>query len=518
MELEKKCIHKNQLIATAFAQATIEDDYNLPDYKLDIMRVIKVRGRVQIDETKVGNQSVFLQGKLIFEVLYRGEGIDGCISSLKGEIPYREKINVNGVDEHDPVNALPKSVDVSVSVINSRKLSVRGLVDFEVTAKRLMDVEVPCAMENEEQYEVQKANRRMLQLLECKKDIIRLRQEVTLPEEKPNAVELLWDSVCIQQMNHHLNGEGVEISAVADVCILYKSGQETPFEWYETSVPISGTMECSLCGRAEYFQVKVLGVQPAVELREDYDGEMRSISVDITMEIELSLWQEDEVTCIEDAYSLSQELQITKEAATLEHIYLQNYGRCKVAGEMALEDLTDAMYLCSATGEVVVEDMEIVDEGVEISGKLVAELLYLTTDDEFPISCSRGEFPFVQVLEVKGITGECRLDLQCGLETLQASFNDHRSAAVRAELQLNLLVFRGAQMDVITEISQKPYDYMKLQESPGMIGYVVGEGDCLWKIAKENHTTRQALMDTNHLEEDRLSPGQKLLIVKSILA
>ena len=44
MELEKNFIHKNELIASAYAQATVEDDYNLPDYKPDLMKMIDAVG------------------------------------------------------------------------------------------------------------------------------------------------------------------------------------------------------------------------------------------------------------------------------------------------------------------------------------------------------------------------------------------------------------------------------------------------------------------------------------------
>ena len=96
-ELEKNFIHKNELIASAYAQATVEDDYNLPDYKPDLMKMIDAVGEVELEETKVGSQSVFVQGKLKFSVLYRGESGEKRISSLQGEIPFREKINMDGV-------------------------------------------------------------------------------------------------------------------------------------------------------------------------------------------------------------------------------------------------------------------------------------------------------------------------------------------------------------------------------------------------------------------------------------
>ena len=63
---------------------------------------------------------------------------------------------------------------------------------------------------------------------------------------------------------------------------------------------------------------------------------------------------------------------------------------------------------------------------------------------------------------------------------------------------------------------EEPLDMERLQNEPGMIGYVVKEGDDLWSIAKRFHTTKQELMTTNDLNQEILQKGQKLLVMKHI--
>lgn len=41
MELENKKLHGNQEVGRAFSQITLDDDYNLPDYKPDLTKVIR---------------------------------------------------------------------------------------------------------------------------------------------------------------------------------------------------------------------------------------------------------------------------------------------------------------------------------------------------------------------------------------------------------------------------------------------------------------------------------------------
>lgn len=44
MELEKVKIHRIQQNGTAVSQITLDDDYNVPDYRPDIMKVLKENG------------------------------------------------------------------------------------------------------------------------------------------------------------------------------------------------------------------------------------------------------------------------------------------------------------------------------------------------------------------------------------------------------------------------------------------------------------------------------------------
>ena len=55
-----------------------------------------------------------------------------------------------------------------------------------------------------------------------------------------------------------------------------------------------------------------------------------------------------------------------------------------------------------------------------------------------------------------------------------------------------------------------------LQQSPGIVGYIVREGDRLFGIAKEHHTTIDNLVETNHLTGTLVKPGEKLLIIKTV--
>ena len=128
MELEKVKIHRIQQNGTAVSQITLDDDYNVPDYRPDIMKVLKENGELRFDEVKAANKAVWVKGSLVFHILYQCEQSDGKISCLKGEIPFQEKLNIDGLQENGEVHAAGEIEDLTVGVINSRnRASVRWL-------------------------------------------------------------------------------------------------------------------------------------------------------------------------------------------------------------------------------------------------------------------------------------------------------------------------------------------------------------------------------------------------------
>ena len=128
MQLNKIKLHSCTTFASAQSQITLDDDYNVPDYRPDIVKVLKEKGELHFDEVKAAAGAAWLKGRLVFRVLYRSDQENGKISCLKGEIPFQEKLNMDGVQEYDVIQASGEIEDLTIGVIHSRKISVRAVI------------------------------------------------------------------------------------------------------------------------------------------------------------------------------------------------------------------------------------------------------------------------------------------------------------------------------------------------------------------------------------------------------
>ncbi len=117
-------------------------------------------------------------------------------------------------------------------------------------------------------------------------------------------------------------------------------------------------------------------------------------------------------------------------------------------------------------------------------------------------------------LRPTGINADSIWQMNLGLEQLTAVMLGGDSVEVKAVIAADLLVLQPIREQVVTGVKVEPLDMQKLQQMPGIVGYIVQPGDSLWKIAKKFHTTVDNIKETNGLTEDEIRPGDKLVLIK----
>lgn len=515
MELEKRIIHKNKVPITAFAQTVTEEDYNLPEYKPDIMSIIKSKGNMLIDEVIPEEDHLSIQGRLAFDVLYQGEGGKSTVECIKGSMPFRERINVEGLKPDDSVLISPMVEDMGVVVINSRKLSLRCLTDVRVSVVGAQEMELPIASTFPSEYQVRQEDKTILKLMEQKRDRMRMKQEISLPKEKDDIESLLWQDVHLEQVNIRQNGEGVEMSAMMCMFALYRSNQGE-LVWYETSIPVADRVSCEIPGTDGFYQIKIISTQTSLEAREDLDGEMRNLVAECFAEIEITVWQEEKIELLQDAYCMNGELHIHRHKEETWQMAMKNDALLSFETTQQLPSTKEALYLCNGQADVRLQEVKLVAGSISVSGVCYVEVLYLTTEESMPLACAKFTVPFQGEIEAGGIMDGDYIDVDASLHRLQVSLVDSANILCRGDVSLQLVAFHKEEMQVPDDLMEEPLNLNALQEQPGMIGYVVKEKDVLWDIAKRFHTTKQELMETNQLMTEDIVPGQKILVMKHI--
>lgn len=516
MDLIRKNIHMDRVSADAVSQTTLEDDMNIPDSKPDVNSLNLEKGALVIEEIKPGTDTVNVRGRLMYSVLYHTKEDGSSLVCLEGSIPFDEKINLEGVSFSDAVSAEGDVEDLTIGLINSRKLSIQSIVTFHVWAEELYDEEAPIGVHGEDRVEYRKMPLNLAQIAISKHDIYRIKDEVSLPSAYPNIFQILWSTVSLGDVDFRVMEERISLQGDVHFFILYEGeGEDHPIRSFETTIPFSGALDCHGCREGMIPDIRYRLGQQETAIRPDFDGEERNVGLDLTMEIAIKIYEEEETELLTDLYGVTREVGTLTHRANLRQLLSKVTGKTKVTDHIRVGSGGAAiLQLLHSEGNVTLEQQQVVENGIRIQGSLLVKAMYITGDDEAPYSAAQAQIPYEYTLEAPGIAPEDMGNVQAQIDQLQVMMLDGEEMDVKAVLSFNTTVFKSLPMELISEVTVSDLDSAKLSSLPGMVIYMVKEGDNLWNIGRKYYVPVDTLRELNGLTGDELKAGQKILIIK----
>ncbi len=514
MELIKRNIHMDRVKTEAVTQFTLEDDVNIPDSKPDVNMLNLEKGELIVEEIKPGTDSVNVRGYLTYVVLYHTLEDGNSLVVLEGRLPFDEKVNLRGAASTDSVSVDGEVEDLTVGMINSRKLNIQSLVTLTARVEELYDEEAPVAVHGDEKAEYRRMPLDLAQIVICKNDIFRLKEEIALPSNYPNIFQLLWDSVSLSDVEFKVMEEKIAVSGDARVFLLYEGeGEEHPVRPFETTIPFSGVLECHGCGEGMLPDIRCRLGQKELTVRPDFDGEERCVGLELVLDFTIRIYEEERLEIISDIYGVSNEINTVSHRADLRRLLSRVVGKTKVTGRMHTKNGT-VLQLLHSEGTVALEQQTTVENGILLQGALTVKVMYITGEDEAPYACVQDRIPYQYTLEVPDISPQDSSAVHAEVEQLQVTMLDGEEMDVKAVLSFSTVAFKTVPVDLIGQVTVAPLDTGKMSGLPGMVVYMVKDGDNLWNIGKKYYVPVDALRKMNGLETDELKAGQKLLIVK----
>ena len=516
MELRKESVQMLHVKSRATSQVTFDTDYNVPDAKPDIGRLIQSKGDVSMEEVRLSDGKAFINGNLNVDILYVGEE-DQKVSSLGAKLPFDETLNLEGIASGDKMCLKWEIEDLSVHMIHSRKLNIKAIVTFYAVVDEMAGVQLPVEI-SDEGISVKRKKVRLMSLMVHKKDTMRIKDEVTLVSNKPNIEHLLWYTIDVRGVDLRPEDNVIKARGELSVFVLYSGeDEENPLQWAEYVLPFNMEVECTGCTGEMIPNIGFSVMHQSIEVKPDSDGEERVISVDVVLELDMKLYREEEHDLILDVYSPLKECIPQGKEMCLESLLVRNGSKCRVADRIELkESQGKILQICHSQGRVKVEKTKIVKNGIQADGIVFMKILYITGNDDMPFYSVDGVIPFSHVIEANGINEDSIFFLQADLEQLSTSMIDSNGIEVKAVISLNVLVLQCEKQVIISKVEERPLDMQKIQAMPGITVYVVKNGDTMWDIAKRFYTTVEEICRLNELENDSVAPGMPLLLVKKV--
>ncbi len=518
MDLIKKNVHMDRPKCRATTQITLDDDYNIPDSMSDVFKLLIDKGSVKIEDVKVSENHVTVKGRLCFSVLYLSDNGQKNMRCVEGSIAFDEFIHMDGIENGDSVKVKDTIEDLSVSLINSRKLNIKSIVSFIVTAENIADEETAVEVRFDEPIEYRKKSMEIAEIAIEKKDIYRIRETIELPSNLPNIDEILWEDVRIGVIDFKPADQKLTIQGELHLFLLYEAeGEEAKVRWYETRIPFAGSIDCQGCTDEMLLDIQYEIGNSELEIRPDGDGEERSIAIDTVLDLHMKVYREEKIDLLADVYGVTKEITTITDNGNYRSFLMKNNGKCRTGGNLRVKNSgARILQICYSMGTAVIDETQITEDGIEIEGIIDVQVLYITTDDNVPFYSLKGSIPFTYVLDVPGMNAECTYSFHADIEQFAVSMVDSEELEIKAVLNMQVMVFQNRKETIIRDIKVEDLDMEKLGALPGIVGYIAKEGDSLWKIGKKYYVPISQIKETSELTSDEIHAGDKLLIVKTI--
>lgn len=515
MELEKRKIYMDRMKFKAGTQIALEDDRNLQDNKPDIARILGQKGYIRLEELKPAADHVTMRGKLYYKVLYQSDE-EQDICSVEGSIPFEEQVHMDGIGTEELVQAKWELDDMTIGMINSRKLSIQAVACFELFVEELYEEQVPVGLPElpvETGIECRKKTLDMSGITVLKKDIFRIREEMELPQSCPNIGSLIWEDIELSALEFKAVEEKIFVKGEVRAFFLYEpQSGEGGVQIFSTGVPVSGSVECQGCMEDLITDIRYQISQQDIEIQEDFDGERRVISLEMVLDLYIKLYKEEKTEILADCYGLQKEVRPERQEMEYRTKMVRCGGKYRLSEEVSADGVPAGAKLLHYQASVQKEGQQQTEEGIEILGAVEADFLLRDEGDGKFYRLHAG-IPFKYLLETSGITAADLCNLKISLENLAVT-GAGDTWEVKGILSFEMAGFQRAKEEMIREIELCEPDAEKYKKTPGMVGYVVKSGDSLWDIGKRYMVSLESLKEMNHLSRDEVHAGDKMLIIR----
>ena len=516
MELIKKHIYMNRQTCRSSLQVTLDDDFNVPDSKPDIIRLLKPDGEIKITDKKQMNGKLLLNGSLLFRILYISDDTSRPLHTLQGELPFSESINLSEDCSVETLNIVWEFEDLTADIINSRKFTIRSLVRFNISGEELCSHEAVIDVTPAAGLYSRKAPLLLTTTAAGHKDSLRIREDITLPNAKPVIGELLYYELRFLNPDIRLGNDRFTVNGDLSVFLCYLPEKDsTRPEYYETEIPINTALDCPGCTETMIPYISLLPSSHSLEVRPDADGEERRLEAELLLDLGIKLYEDQELTLVNDLYSTQEQLDLVYTEWEYETLLQRNNSRMRISDRISLNPTRPKLLqICHVSNNVKLDSVRMTGEGLLAEGVMDVDIFYISSEDSSPLELVTTGIPFSQQIEIHDITPDCIYEVHAVPDQISALIADQNTIEIKAGISFDSIVFARHREQFLQECNTIVTDNAQPVCRPAASAYTVLPTDTLWDIAKRFSTSEAAICEVNEITEETLTPGELLLIVK----
>ncbi len=502
VETIKESLSVNKQIATKKEVIFVEGDMIVPDSKPDILNTICTSGVVCIYKKEVLDGKVRVDGNINTYIMYIADDENDKVRGLNTTLDFSENIQISNVTEDMSCKIDTNLKSIEAKVINGRKVGIKAAIEISIKVYSNEIVAIVNSIPESDGIYTLKESLNVNSLVGEGENKIYAKDTININIED-NLAEILKTGVEIKNKDIKVSYNKILTKADANVKIMYLT-EDNRIGKIDGNIPVVGFIdipevtETNICDIN--YEIRNIIIKPNSQ-------EEHSIYVEIEIEVLASVYEEKEISLIQDLYSPVENLEFNKRKITTIREKKSSKDILEIREKINLEDMGDKSII-DVDVFPMIEKEHIEENKIIYEGEL--ELKFLLTNNDLQVDTRNVKVPFDYSLD----NVENKEDVVNSIEVMvkNSDFIVQEGGIVNANIDLEMInnSYKTSNINVIDEIDKTGE---REEEDYSIIMYIVKKGDTLWKIAKMFGSTVDDIARANGIEDENIiMPGQKIFI------
>ena len=269
--------------------------------------------------------------------------------------------------------------------------------------------------------------------------------------------------------------------------------------------------------QAKYLRMrkKETASRGSVSVRANDGGEDRILQVESSLNVDIKVYEDVEADLLKDMFSYSAQVDPVRSRFSYENLLMRNNAKTRVVKKERLKSSQPSiLQIVNVTGSVDIDDVRPADDAVVVEGAVKAAVLYVSSDDSRPLCQMEVVAPFSYRVETVPLRTQDSIRITPALNQITAALPGNDEVEIKAIVDMGMTIFTRKEIELIDDMTVAPVDMKKKAVAPGIVGYVVRDGDSIWSIAKQYYSSLDSIRKLNRLEGDDVKAGDRLIVVK----
>lgn len=500
--VKKANIQLSETIYKGKGQSVCQADVIVPDIMPDVLKVLQVEGKSVIENKVISEGKISVRGRVDCTIIYLPENM-GRIKSIEYSVPFSFAEKTPDAMDNMMFTAENEVVHLEYQLVNSRKISIKAIVETRAEIMGNTNVEYVCTGE-ETNAQVREKHIDVSNVKLCEEKDVLLSETVSVPDKTESIIKT---SATITKQEFKVINNKIVAKGELCVKILY-CRTDGVFDCVKNDIPFTEIVEFT--GINEKHEVLAYMKVKEVKWKIQNMAEGKCLAVDVTTSVSVCACEDAgfDVTC--DIYGVTEKIVPEIRKVPLKKYYETKKVVKELREIISLEENQPGIEkIFDLSSNINVAECKVKRDETVVSCEIKCSVTYISDKEEEKIQTVKFSVPFEMMIENPGVVTDT--DVKVKVKDYAITSGERGIEAV-ITVEGELRPFYMWDENIVTNVK---YEEKSGEKRPAIVLYYVQSGDTMWEIAKKYQSKISAIEEINKISADSLVPGTMLLIPKN---